>query len=355
MTIGETLLKIDEVTKNFGAVVAVKPTSIEIDKGEFFALLGPSGCGKSTLLRMIGGFTRPTSGRIIIEGQDVTELGPERRSVNTVFQGYGLFPHMSVRQNIGYGLKRQKIPNDEIADRVEDVVALVRLGEFSNRAIDELSGGQQQRVALARALVMRPKILLLDEPLSALDLKLRQQMQRELRRIHDEIGGTFIVVTHDQGEALSLADNVAVMREGAIEQIGSPKDVYDKPANQFVSIFIGEANLLPGIRKNGAVVLETGQTWNSEGTDGDVVCMIRPENLHCLSGGVVAEFTVEAELVARTYQGPSAILEFKTETGQILCTLETNSSENTAMSEGAKIKLGWSAADQRILPIETAR
>lgn len=353
MVAKETLLKIDNATKSFGAVVAVKPISIEINRGEFFALLGPSGCGKTTLLRMIGGFITPNSGRILIEGKDVTQLGPEKRSVNTVFQGYGLFPHMSVRQNIGYGLRLQKLPTDEIADRVEDVIALVRMGEFSDRSILELSGGQQQRVALARALVMRPKILLLDEPLSALDLKLRQQMQRELRRIHDEIGGTFIVVTHDQGEALSLADNVAVMRKGAIEQIGGPKDVYNRPANQFVSTFIGEANLIPGTRSDGVVSLATGQTMKSEGEDGDVVCMIRPESLHCLAGDMKAENTITAELVNRIYEGPSAILELMTDTGLALTALEANAAGSSEEKIGTKMKLGWSVADQRILPAET--
>lgn len=346
----EPLLKLDSLTKSFGAVTAIQSTSIEISKGEFFALLGPSGCGKTTLLRMIGGFTPPTSGRILIEGEDVTNLGPERRPVNTVFQGYGLFPHMSVRQNIGYGLKRQKRPYDEITDRVEGAIELVRLGEFSKRAIDELSGGQQQRVALARALVMRPKILLLDEPLSALDLKLRQQMQRELRRIHDEIGGTFIVVTHDQSEALSLADNVAVMRQGIIEQIGGPAEVYDEPANQFVSTFIGEANLLPGRRQNDTVVLDTGQSWKSAGADEDLVCMIRPESIRCLTAGTKADISVKAKLSARTYQGPTALLEFVTSSGSDLRVIENRSAGGNAGDVGTEVLLGWSKADVRFFP-----
>ncbi len=346
------LLEVDNASKSFGAVTAIKPLSIEINRGEFFALLGPSGCGKTTLLRMIGGFILPTAGRILIEGQDVTGLGPEKRPVNTVFQGYGLFPHMTVRQNIGYGLKLRKTPKDEIADRVEDAVKLVRLGDFSERAIDQLSGGQQQRVALARALVMRPKILLLDEPLSALDLKLRQQMQRELRRIHDETGGTFVVVTHDQGEALSLADKIAVMREGVIEQLGGSKDIYNRPANQFVSTFIGEANLLPGTRKDGVVSLATGQRVNSGGADGDIVCMIRPENLHCLKGETDSELSIVAELVGRTYQGPSSTLELRTDSGHTLSVIEANAADGSAASIGDQVRLGWSGADQRILPAE---
>lgn len=352
MSAEETLLVIDKAAKSFGSVIAVKPISIEINRGDFFALLGPSGCGKTSLLRMIGGFIPPTSGRILIEGQDVTKLGPEKRSVNTVFQGYGLFPHMSVRQNIGYGLKLQKVPKDEMADRVEDVVRLVRLDGFSERAIDALSGGQQQRVALARALVMRPKILLLDEPLSALDLKLRQQMQRELRRIHDEIGGTFVVVTHDQGEALSMADHIAVMRSGSIEQIGSPENVYNNPKNQFVSTFIGEANLFPGIRKSGVVSLSTGQTITSEGPNGEVVCMIRPESLHCLFDNDEREHTLVAELVNRIYQGPSIILEMMSNTGLLLTSVEVNTAGVSCRHIGDKIKLGWSGEDQQILPAE---
>lgn len=348
------LLKIDNVTKQFGSLQAVKSVSLSVNRGEFFALLGPSGCGKTTLLRMIGGFLLPTTGKILIEGQDITRTGPENRPVNTVFQGYGLFPHMTVRQNIGYGLKLQGLSTDIIARRVDEVVELVRLAEFIHSDIAALSGGQQQRVALARALVMRPKILLLDEPLSALDLKLRQQMQRELRRIHEEFGGTFIVVTHDQNEALSLADNVAVMRNGAIEQLGHPEEIYGAPVNQFVSTFIGEANLIPGARKNNLVTLVSSQTIESEGPDGRVVCMLRPENLHFLTTGIDADNIITAELVSRTYQGPSALLECITSSGHTLYTLEANAAASRSQDIGATVKLGWSSSDQRILPAEVA-
>ena len=217
------LVRLLGVSKRYGSVPAVKELDLEIQRGDFLAILGPSGCGKTTLLRMIGGFVAPTSGRIEIEGQDVTAISPERRPTNTVFQGYGLFPHMTVRQNIAYGLKTAKRPKDEIERRVDEAIALVRLQDFVDRAIDQLSGGQQQRVALARALIMRPRVLLLDEPLAALDLKLRQAMQDELRRIHSEIGGTFVFVTHDQGEALGLANRIAVMDQGAIVQQGTPE------------------------------------------------------------------------------------------------------------------------------------
>ena len=210
----------------------------------FLRFSGPSGCGKTTLLRMIGGFIDPTAGSVEIDGRDVTRLGPERRPTNMVFQGYGLFPHMTVRQNIGYGLKIAKVTRAEIDQRVAEVIGLVRLEELAERGVHELSGGQQQRVALARALVMRPKVLLLDEPLGALDLKLRQAMQEELRRIHHQIGGTFVFVTHDQSEALGLADRIAVMEEGGVIQEGGPEEIYARPLTRFVSTFIGEANIL---------------------------------------------------------------------------------------------------------------
>ncbi len=247
------LLRLRGLSKVFGATAAVEPLDLDIYPKDFVAMLGPSGCGKTTLLRMIGGFVAPTTGTIEIAGADVTGLGPEKRPTNMVFQGYGLFPHMNVAQNIGYGLRLQKMPKNEIDRRVNEAIALVQLADLARRGTEQLSGGQQQRVALARALVMRPKVLLLDEPLAALDLKLRQAMQEELRRIHHEIGGTFVFVTHDQSEALALANRIAVMREGRLEQVGTAQEIYDRPKTRFVSTFIGEANLLPGRRVNGTI------------------------------------------------------------------------------------------------------
>ena len=212
----------------------------------------------------------------------MTALGPEKRPTNMVFQGYGLFPHMNVAQNIGYGLRLQKMPKGEIDARVGETIALVQLADLANRGIDQLSGGQQQRVALARALVMRPKVLLLDEPLAALDLKLRQAMQEELRRIHHEIGGTFVFVTHDQSEALGLANRIAVMRDGRLEQVGTAQEIYASPRTRFVSTFIGEANLLPGRRSNGTVTLAAGPQFAEAGADGEISVVVRPENLLAL-------------------------------------------------------------------------
>ena len=243
----------------------MKPLDLEIRRGDFLAILGPSGCGKTTLLRIIGGFVAPTSGTVEIDGQDMTAWGPEKRPTNTVFQGYGLFPHMTVRQNIAYGLRTAKRPQEEIRRRVDEAIALVRLEEFVDRSIDQLSGGQQQRVALARALIMRPRVLLLDEPLAALDLKLRQAMQEELRRIHQQIGGTFVFVTHDQGEALGLANRIAVMDKGELVQEGGPEEIYAAPKTRFVSTFIGEANVFAASRAQGWVTLEAGARLQSAG------------------------------------------------------------------------------------------
>ena len=260
------------------------PVDIDIEEGTFTAILGPSGCGKSTLLRLIAGFAEPTSGRIEVAGRDVTRLGPERRPTNMVFQGYGLFPHMTVAQNVAFGLTIARKPAEEIARRVAEALRLVRLDEFAHRSIDALSGGQQQRVALARALIMQPLILLLDEPLAALDLKLRQAMQEELRRIHRETGGTFVFVTHDQGEAFSLADRLIVMNEGRVEQIGRPQEIYARPNSLFVACFVGDANVLAGRRGNGRVEMEIGLSFRAAGRDGETTFVLRPEAIDIAEG-----------------------------------------------------------------------
>jgi putrescine transport system ATP-binding protein len=237
-------VRIQGVTKTFGEVYAVDNVTLDIFKGEFFALLGPSGCGKSTLLRILAGLERPTSGRILIDGQDMTDVPPWRRPVNMMFQSYALFPHLSVRKNIAFGLEQERLPRAEIAERVAEVVRLVRLEGLEDRKPDQLSGGQKQRVALARALVKRPKVLLLDEPLGALDKKLRDQTQLELVNIQDRLGLTFVIVTHDQEEAMTVGSRMAIMREGQIAQIGTPSEIYEYPASRFVAEFVGEVNLI---------------------------------------------------------------------------------------------------------------
>jgi spermidine/putrescine transport system ATP-binding protein len=239
-------VRLERVSKLFGDVAAVDDLSLDIAEGEFFSLLGPSGCGKTTTLRMIGGFEDPSVGTVYLGGRDVTDLPPYRRDVNTVFQSYALFPHLNVYENVAFGLRRKKVDKGDIDGRVRDSMRLVDLEGFETRKPSQMSGGQQQRVALARALVNRPKVLLLDEPLGALDLKLRKQMQLELKRIQEEVGITFIYVTHDQEEAMTMSNRFAVMRHGKIEQIGDPETVYEAPATEFVAGFLGASNLLDG-------------------------------------------------------------------------------------------------------------
>ncbi len=239
-------IRLERLTKRFGEVVAVDDVSLTIESGEFFSLLGPSGCGKTTTLRMIGGFDLPTSGRIDLRGHDVTRDPPDKRPVNMVFQSYALFPHLDVAGNIAFGLKRRGVAADEIRRRTGEVLELVNLPGYEKRRTNQMSGGQQQRIALARALVNQPNVLLLDEPLGALDLKLRKRLQLELKRIQMEIGITFVYVTHDQEEALTMSDRIAVMNRGRIEQVGTPEDLYDRPSTPFVADFIGTTNLLSG-------------------------------------------------------------------------------------------------------------
>jgi spermidine/putrescine ABC transporter ATP-binding subunit len=244
---GRTIIEIDGVTKRFaGAVTAVDSVSLQIREGEFFALLGPSGCGKTTLLRMIAGFEIPSEGRVLIDGQDMSAVPPNRRPINMVFQSYAVFPHMTVSDNVGYGLKVTAVPKAEIRERVKEALELVHLGGLGARQPDQLSGGQRQRVALARALVKRPKVLLLDEPLSALDAKLREAMQLELVRLQHAVGITFIIVTHDQQEALSMANRIAVMESGHVRQVAPPSELYEYPNCRFVADFIGKMNLFEG-------------------------------------------------------------------------------------------------------------
>ena len=260
----EVIISARNVIKTFGqgstAVRALDDVSVNIRKGEFFTLLGPSGCGKTTLLRLIAGFEMPTDGTIELDGTDITTMPPNKRPVNTVFQSYALFPHLTVAQNIGFGLQMQGKPAAEVRARTDEMLALVKLEALAGRKIAQMSGGQQQRVALARALAPQPKVLLLDEPLSALDLKLRKEMQVELKRLQLETGITFVFVTHDQEEALTMSDRIGVMSNGKLQQVGSPKDIYTTPKNRFVASFIGETNFLPGIAEEGAVRLATGDS-----------------------------------------------------------------------------------------------
>jgi spermidine/putrescine ABC transporter ATP-binding subunit len=281
------IISIRNLTKRFGPVAAVDDVSFDIAPNEFFALLGPSGCGKTTLLRMIAGLETPTQGEIVIDGQNMAFTPPNQRPVNMVFQSYAVFPHMSVRSNVEYGLRVVGTPRDETRKRAEEALAMVKLSELAERRPDQLSGGQRQRVALARALVKRPKVLLLDEPLSALDAKLREQMQLELTRLQRTVGITFIIVTHDQDEALSMANRIAVMNQGKVSQIASPAELYEHPSSRFVADFIGKVNLIEAhvkSRKNGHLVLSARSIGDvavpyDKPADGAVTLAVRPEKL----------------------------------------------------------------------------
>lgn len=277
-----------DLVKHFREIRAVDGVSLEVVAGEFFSLLGPSGCGKTTTLRMIGGFELPTGGRILLRGRDVTLDPPDKRPVNMVFQSYALFPHLDVGENIAFGLRRRHVEASEIRQRVDEALNLVHLGGLARRKPNQLSGGQQQRVALARALVNRPNVLLLDEPLGALDLKLRKQLQVELKRIQTEVGITFVYVTHDQEEALTMSDRIAVMNHGRVEQIGTPEDLYERPATRFVADFIGTTNLLLGTVESldagyALVRLESAETCLVDRSDlavgRSVELSIRPESV----------------------------------------------------------------------------
>ena len=243
---GDVLLEFRDICKSFGPIVAADHVSLGLRRGEIFSLLGPSGCGKTTLLRLVAGFERPASGRVLLGGEDITDLPPNERQVNTVFQNYALFPHLSVRENIAYGLKIARWSRRRIDDEVDRMLTMIQLRDHADKRPALLSGGQKQRVAIARALVLRPLVLLLDEPLAALDLKLRQRMLIELDVIHDDVGITFLYVTHDQGEAMSLSDRIAVMNTGRIEQIGTPAEIYEAPESSFVAAFIGDTNFFEG-------------------------------------------------------------------------------------------------------------
>lgn len=342
------LLRLRGVSKAYDRVIAVQPLDLDIYPRDFVAMLGPSGCGKTTLLRMIGGFIAPSSGRIEIAGVDVTPLGPEKRPTNMVFQGYGLFPHMNVVQNVGYGLRLLRLPKGEIDARVDETIKLVQLSELAQRGIDELSGGQAQRVALARALIMRPKVLLLDEPLAALDLKLRHAMQEELRRIHHEIGGTFVFVTHDQGEALALANRIAVMREGRLEQVGTAQDIYATPQTRFVSTFIGEANLLPGRRGGGMIRLAAGPQFADAGADGDVFIVVRPENLRVVDGQEKVDMSIAGEIRDLVYLGSH--LRYRVVVpGHDDMIVHVDPDDAANQNVGDTIRVGWRQKHQRIV------
>jgi spermidine/putrescine transport system ATP-binding protein len=344
-------IRIENVTKRFGDHVAVDDVSLEIAEGEFFSLLGPSGCGKTTTLRMLAGFEVPTSGRIMLEGEPVENVPPYKRDVNMVFQSYALFEHLDVAENVAFGLKRRKVGKDEIARRVGEALELVNLAERADARTNELSGGQKQRVAVARALVNRPKVLLLDEPLGALDLKLRKQMQVELKQIQREVGITFVYVTHDQEEALSMSDRIAVMNRGRVVQCAPPEDVYERPNEEFVAGFIGISNLIAGtVEDGGQVRIANGVRVPvplPDGVDrGDSVNLsIRPEKI-AIDEEVDPKtmVTMEGKIEARVYLGVMTQITVGLGDGARLVALEQawhRARADDRWEPGMSVRLGW--------------
>jgi spermidine/putrescine transport system ATP-binding protein len=332
---------VEGVTKRFDDVVAVDDLTLEVAHGSFFALLGPSGCGKTTTLRMIGGFEQPTAGTIYLGDRDVTGLPPYKRDVNTVFQSYALFPHLSIFENVAFGLRRRGVPRGVLAGRVAEILRIVGLQGFERRKPRQLSGGQQQRVALARALVNSPRVLLLDEPLGALDLKLRKQMQLELKAIQHDLGVTFIHVTHDQEEAMTMADRIAVMNNGRIEQLGTPLELYERPRTPFVAGFLGVSNLLPAtIAGDGQVRLDDGTELRVpvQGRQGRVAVGIRPEKIR-LDGE--ERNKLSGVVVERAYIGVATQYIVETSTGRLTVYLQNARPGEKGATPGDRVTLSW--------------
>ena len=316
---GESILQLQQIRKSFADTEVLKGIDLEAGQGEFITLLGASGCGKTTTLRIIAGLELPDSGQVILEGRDITDWEPNRRDVNTVFQNYALFPHMNVADNVGYGLKIRKVPKAQITERVERALRLVQLEEYGKRMPDQLSGGQKQRVAIARAVINEPKVLLLDEPLGALDLKLRRQMQLELKRLQKQLGITFIYITHDQEEAINMSDRIGVMHEGVLEQMGTPNEVYYRPRTSYVADFVGNANIL---HKNGETLAIRSENIRM---DGESVC------------------TQDAVVVEKSFAGGQLRILFRLSDGQLL-TASRYGIDND-LQAGETVKIGWDAKD----------
>jgi spermidine/putrescine transport system ATP-binding protein len=345
MTTSDTVVpdvRLENVVKRFDDAVAVDGISVEIRRGSFFAMLGPSGCGKTTTLRMIGGFEEPTEGRIFLGEHDVVGLPPYRRDVNTVFQSYALFPHMTVEDNVAFGLVRKGVPKAQRGGRVSEMLELVGLSGFAKRKPKQLSGGQQQRVALGRALVNHPRVLLLDEPLGALDLKLRKQMQLELKRIQSEVGITFVHVTHDQEEAMTMADTIAVMNGGRIEQLGPPAELYERPATAFVAGFLGVSNLLPGtVEGSDAIRLDDGTLVRtvSNGRTGEVAAGVRPEKITIGAGGGANELPGTVSETA--YIGVATQVVVRTAAGIVQVFAQNMDAGGRVPAPGTNVVLSW--------------
>ncbi len=353
-------LTLEAVSKSFGSVQAVVDASLAVSPGEFFSLLGPSGCGKTTTLRLVAGFERPDAGRILISGEDVTGVPPDKRRVNTVFQNYALFPHLSVEDNVAYGLVQKRLPKSEIGERLNEALNTVRLEPLRRRHPRELSGGQQQRVALARALVNEPTVLLLDEPLAALDLKLRKAMQQELKKLQERVGITFVYVTHDQEEALTLSDRIVVMNEGRILQEGTPQEIYERPRTRFVADFIGQTNFFIGtVEEVGSTTFvrdEAGRLLRcaaagSERRGMQVAVSVRPEKIMPAEGAEDGN-ALEGILARRTYLGDLVQFHIALDDGAELTMQRQNDVRDIATSWELGQRVGVWFSDQSALVLE---
>jgi len=358
------VLSVQELAKSFDGQDVLRSFNLDVAQGEFVTLLGPSGCGKTTLLRLIAGFDTPDSGIILLDGQDMSALPPEKRQVNTVFQSYALFPHMTVADNVAFGLRLKKIPETEVQHQVEDALAKVKMAGFANRFPGQLSGGQQQRVAMARAIINRPRVLLLDEPLSALDARLRRDMQIELKRLQRELGIAFILVTHDQEEALSMSDRVVVMQEGKIAQVGTPREVYEEPSNLYVARFIGDINLFPGkvqeISKEHLVTLSLlGQQFTTKTTNNlqpgqDIQLLLRPEDLR-LTSDISPDMPVfNGTIIERSYRGSTLDTTILLQDGPTVqaCEFFDEDDPDFDYRVGEQVTVSWVRGWEVVLPDE---
>jgi spermidine/putrescine transport system ATP-binding protein len=355
----EPMIVVDRLVKDFGDVRAVNDITLEIPAGEFFSMLGPSGCGKTTTLRVIAGFEEADSGRVLLDGQDVTWVSPKKRNVNMVFQDYALFPHMTVSENVAFGLKLKRVDRSEIASRVAEMLTVVRLDGYEDRRPAALSGGQRQRVALARALVNRPAALLLDEPLGALDLKLRREMQLELKRIQQTTGTTFVYVTHDQEEALTMSDRIAVMDGGVVQQVDEPKALYERPATSFVADFIGTSNniSITGARRDdGLVVMDLGEGMRIVAPDSgngiDCRITVRPEKIRIGAVEAASGSRVPGKVVDQVYLGSLSQTVVEIPTGDRLIVHELNDDERPTPAPGESVVLSWQARHSLVIDVE---
>lgn len=343
------MVQLENVTKQFENHTAVDNMNLNVETGEFLTLLGPSGCGKTTTLRMIAGFEKPTSGNVIIGGKKVDNVEPYKREANTVFQSYSLFPHMNVSENVAFGLKMKKVNKQEISERVKKALKMVQLEDYGDRSVKQLSGGQQQRIAIARAIVNNPKVLLLDEPLGALDLKLRKQMQLELKRLQQSLGITFIYVTHDQEEALTMSDRIVVMSEGKIEQMGKPVEIYEKPKTRFVANFIGETNIFKGVvsdlNGNDASLSFEGQNVlipkeTDLKVDEEIYISVRPENVKILDQGQHEPFVLSGKFKEKIYIGTTTKIVIELKNGMEMIAHDSNGKLD-GVEKGQPIFTSW--------------